>query len=113
MPCCRVAQSAFLSALLASLLAAGCSAGYRSEEDSRDLRRDLDDRTIESRVRIALGRDPETAEERIEIGCRDGVVTLRGTVSRDAAADRATSTAAGVEGVRRVVDRITRPSASD
>jgi len=98
-------------ALLALL--AGCSAGYRTREDSQDLRRDLDDRTIESRVRIALGRDPETADEAIEVSCRDGVATLSGSVSRAAAADRARSIAAGVEGVRRVVDAVTRPSASD
>ena len=99
-------------ALLLFALLAGCSAGYRSEEDSRYLRKDLDDRTIESRVRIALGRDPETADEPIEVYCEDGVVYLRGSVARAAAADRATSIAKGVEAVRKVVDRITRPSAS-
>ena len=92
---------------------AGCSAGYRSEEDSKDLRRDLDDRTIESRVRIALGRDPETADEPIEVYCDDGVVYLRGSVHRAAAADRAASMALSIEGVRKVVERITRRGASE
>ena len=90
----------------------GCSTGYRSPEDSKDLRRDLDDRTIESRVRIALGENPETADELIEVYCADAVIYLRGSVSRAAAADRAKSIAAGVDGVRKVVDRVNRPSAN-
>ncbi|MHC4938227.1 MAG: BON domain-containing protein [Planctomycetota bacterium] len=97
--------------LLGALLV-GCSAGYRDEDDSRDLRRDLDDRTLASHVRIAIGRDPETAEEAIEVYCDDGVVYLRGSVRRSAAADRAASIAAGIDGARKVVDRITRPSAN-
>ena len=90
-----------------------CSTGYRSPEDSKDLRRDLDDRTIEIRVRIALGKDPETADEPIEVYCADAVVYLRGSVARAPAADRARSIAGGVEGARKVVDRISRPSASE
>lgn len=100
-------------ALVFIALLVGCSAGYRSEEDSEDLRRDLDDRTIESRVRIALGRDPETADEQIEVYCDDGVVYLRGSVRRAAAAERAASISHGIEGVRKVVERITRPGASE
>jgi osmotically-inducible protein OsmY len=96
----------------ALMLLAACSAGYRTAEDSQELRRDLDDRTIESRVRIALGRDPETADEAIEVYCQEGIVYLRGSVRRAAAADRATSIAASVEGVVRVIERITRPSAN-
>ena len=62
--------------------------------------------------RIALGRDPETAEEAIEVYCDEGVVYLRGSVRRAAAADRAASIAASIDGARKVVDRITRPSAN-
>jgi len=97
----------------AILALAACSAGYRTEEDSQELRERLDDRTIESRVRIALGRDPETAGESIEVFCHGGVVYLRGSVVRPAAAYRAVSVASGVEGVRRVVDGISGPSSSE
>ena len=90
------------------LVLAACSTGYRTSESSEDLRRDLDDRTIESHVRIALGEDPETSDENIEVYCKDGVVYLRGSIRREAAASRAESIALGVEGVRKVVDSLNR-----
>ena len=81
---------------------AACS-GYRTEKDSKELRRDLDDRTIESRVRVALAGDPETAEEEILVSCSEGTVYLRGTLAREAAGKRAKVVALGVEGVREVI----------
>lgn len=109
-----------LALLLVALSATACSSGYRSGEDSKDLRRDLDDRTIESRVRVTIGTDEQTANEKIEIECVDGVVYLRGTVRAPAAARRAVKLAAGVDGVRRVIEQTrtvpeapTVPSASE
>jgi len=97
--------------LLAGLVSAGlvlagllpACTGYRDEHDSEELRRDIDDRTLESRVRLALASDPETGEERIQVSCREGVVYLRGTVNREGAGNRAETVAKGVEGVRKVI----------
>ncbi|MEM8883445.1 MAG: BON domain-containing protein [Planctomycetota bacterium] len=94
------------------LLLVGCASGYRTEEDSKELRRELDDSTIESRVRMALASDPETTDEPLEVTVVDGVVHLRGAVSRDPAAARAITLAREVDGVAKVADRITRPGAS-
>ncbi len=98
--------------VFAGLLAA-CT-GYRDEHDSEELRRDIDDRTLESRVRLALASDPETGEERIQVSCRDGVVYLRGTLIREGAGNRAETVAKGVEGVRKVIATLSQsPSASE
>jgi len=98
--------------LLLGVLAA-CT-GYRDEHDSEELRRDIDDRTIESRVRLALAADPETGGEGIEVSCREGVVYLRGTLIREGAGDRAETVAKGVEGVRKVIASLNfAPSSSE
>ena len=88
--------------LLPALLVA-CSSGYRTQDESADLRRDLDDRTIESEVRAALGSNELTWDQKIEVESDEGVVTLTGTVTRDAAARRAADLASRIEGVRRVI----------
>ena len=98
--------------LLKGLLVA-CT-GYRNEHDSKDLRRDIDDRTIASRVRLALASDPETGGEPIEVSCRAGVIFLGGTLNRAGAGDRAEAVAKGVEGVRKVIATLSSaPSASE
>ena len=94
------------AALLVLLAAAACSTGYRTPEESEPLRTDLDDRTIESRVRVALSKDELTRSEAIAIQCIDGAVYLRGDQSASSeVAARAKSLALGVEGVRRVIVR--------
>ncbi|MHC4953100.1 MAG: BON domain-containing protein [Planctomycetota bacterium] len=90
-----------------------CSTGYRTPEDSEKLRGDLDDRTLESRVRIALASAPETRDEKIEVGCMDGTVYLRGLVRDPATKKRAHAIAAQVEGVRKVVDMFSDRPATD
>jgi len=92
--------------LLAALTMASCATGYRSEEDSKKLRSDIDDRTIESHVRVALAADDATRGQPIEVSCLDGVVYLRGPLpAKSDAAEQAEALALGVEGVRRVVTR--------
>jgi len=98
-----VARGTLVAALL---LAAGCSTGYRTEEESKELRAAIDDRTIESHIRVAFAADPTTRAVPIEIACVAGTVHLSGTVAPDStAAARAKALALGVEGVRRVVVR--------
>jgi len=88
----------------AALIAVACSTGYRTEEDSKKLRAEIDDRTIESRIRVALAAEPTTRDEVIEVSCAEGTVYLRGAIPVDStAAVRARSLALGVEGVNKVV----------
>ena len=56
------------------------------------------DRTLASRVQVALATHPETRKYRITVDAQDGVVTLEGT----AALDEAVEVTRGVEGVRDV-----------
>ena len=94
-------------ALFPLLLAACAPSGYREPEDSAELERDISDRNLESRVRIALSRDPQTAPyDSIEVRSEGGVVTLDGRVAREAARARAVQVARECDGVVDVVDRL-------
>ena len=56
------------------LLAACKGPGYRNPSDSEDLRLEIEDENTASRVRIALGQDPETAPYgSIRVRCVEGV----------------------------------------
>lgn len=99
--------------LLPFLLALACSGGYRTPEDSAPMQRRIGDRNVETRVRVALARDPETAPyDAILVRCEDGVVTLEGSVDRPEVKRRAVAVAGACEGVERVDDLIV-PTARD
>ncbi len=92
-------------ALLPLLLAACAPNGYREPQDSAELERDIADRNIESRVRIALSRDPQTAPyDSIRVRSEGGVVALDGKVAREAARARAVQVARECDGVVDVID---------
>ncbi len=95
-------------ALLALCGSAACTApGYRDPEEAAANRRGLSDRTVETRVRVVLGEDSETAPfDSIRVRCTDGVVTLSGTVDRSGVRRRAQDLAAGCEGVVQVINEI-------
>ena len=95
-----------------ALAAAACT-GYRTREDSRKLRGDLDDGTLASRVRVALASAPETRDEAIEVSCRAGTIYLRGTVRSNAARAHARALATEIEGVRDVVETFSVRPATD
>ncbi len=99
-------------ALLPVLLAACAPRGYREPGDSAALERDISDRNIETRVRMALAKDPQTAPyDSIRVQCAGGIVTLEGAVGRVEARTRAVHIARECEGVIEVVDRLS-PTAS-
>ena len=56
------------------------------------------DRSLASRVQVALATHPETRKYRITVEAKAGVVTLEGTAVMDEAVD----VARGVDGVREV-----------
>ncbi len=89
------------------VLLAACGARYRAPAESEPMRLDIEDRNTESRVRMALARDPETAAyPGIRVRCRSGIVTLEGEVDRLAAKRRAALLARACEGVKGVEDLI-------
>ncbi len=89
------------------LLAACAPRGYREPEDSAALERDISDRNIETRVRMALAKDPQTAPyDTIRVRCKNGIVTLEGAVDRAEVRDRAAHVARGCDGVRGVLNRM-------
>ncbi len=99
---------------LALLLAACTGPGYRDPGDSEPLRKEIEDKNIATRVRIALGEDPRTAlYDSIHVECVDGTVTLEGAVKSAGVKRRAVEVAQACKGVRSVRDRISVPSASD
>ncbi len=94
------------SLLLALLLLPACR-GYRDPGDSVELRRAIDDSNASTRVRIALGEDPQTAPyATIRVSCEAGVLTLEGAVDRAAVRDRAGDLASVDPAVRKVRNRI-------
>lgn len=98
-------------ALLPLLLAACAPRGYRDPQDSEAMERDIADRNIETRVRMALAKDPETAPYgSIRVQCSGGVVALEGVVAREAARVRAVHVARECAGVVAVVDRLSPTS---
>jgi osmotically-inducible protein OsmY len=93
--------------LLPALLLAACR-GYRDPSDSTGLKNAIDDSNAATRVRIALGEDPQTAPyATIRVSCEKGVLTLEGSVDRAAVRDRAGELASVDGAVRRVRNRIT------
>jgi osmotically-inducible protein OsmY len=89
------------------LLAAACSRGYRDPGDSAELERAIDDKNLATRVRVALGEDPQTAPyDMIVVSCEEGVVTLAGPVDRAQVKRRAAEVAQTVGGVVRVENEI-------
>jgi osmotically-inducible protein OsmY len=91
--------------LLATL--AACR-GYRDPGDSEELRVEIEDSNVATRVRIALGEDRDTAPwDGVRVSCREGVVTLEGAVGDQAVRRRVVEVAESCEGVRLVRDRLT------
>jgi osmotically-inducible protein OsmY len=66
-----------------------------------------EDSELARRIGHRLEADPALEKEDLHVQVRRGVVTLKGEVADIQTLDRAVQTAAGVEGVRRVVSKLT------
>lgn len=66
----------------------------------------VDDAAIATRVKAALAQDAQVPANDVVVEVRDGNVQLGGFVKTDAARQRATEIASGVEGVRNVDNRV-------
>lgn len=67
----------------------------------------LDDAGITAKVSAGLAQDPDLSAIKIDVDTRAGVVTLNGPVKSEAARERATQIAQGVQGVNSVVNNLT------
>ena len=92
-----------LALSLGFLLAGPALAGAPAEAQQSAKRSDL---TIESDVLKALASYPDIGSEQITARTEDGVVTLEGSASSETARGQAQVVAAGVDGVRSVVNRV-------
>ena len=91
-----------LGAVLASLIliAAGCNRGPRP------------DAQIATDVQNKINSDSGVPDKQVTINANNGVVTLSGSVSSDAARNAAANDAAQVEGVKTVVNNLEVGTAS-
>jgi hyperosmotically inducible periplasmic protein len=69
--------------------------------------RSIDDGTITVKVKTAMLTDPALKAMQINVGTKDGVVTLVGAVDSQAVKDRATQVTEGVSGVKSVDNNLT------
>jgi len=58
-------------------------------------------------VRLKLASDPDVKGGALQVDCKQGIVTLGGTLDTQAKKDRATRLAKKVKGVKQVVNNIT------
>lgn len=68
--------------------------------------RSIEDAALTAKVKAALIAEPTIKAMAIDVDSKDGVVTLFGTVDNLATRDKATQAAAGVEGVKSVLNNL-------
>jgi hyperosmotically inducible protein len=68
------------------------------------------DAAVTAKVKTALLADPDVKALQIDVDTRDGVVTLRGSVSPPTNVERAVAIAKGVNGVKSVDNKLTAKS---
>ena len=66
----------------------------------------MDDAALTAKVKAAILAEPGLRSLQIDVDTKDAVVTLTGTVASPPLKDRAKAVAAGVNGVRSVVDNL-------
>jgi hyperosmotically inducible protein len=93
-------------AISSAACVAGRNAGRAASEAASSAGQKIDDTSINFAVKGALKNDPAVNASDLEVETKNGVVTLKGTVPTQAAANRAAELAAKAEGVTRVVNEI-------
>ena len=82
-------------------------AGDAAETSAAAAEARLEDGAVTAAVKTKLLADPTVSGMRIDVDTRDGVVTLTGTVTTEAARARANELARTTDGALRVDDRLT------
>jgi osmotically-inducible protein OsmY len=65
------------------------------------------DDKIHDQVMMKLAGDPDVKGNNFDVDVKDGVVTLRGTVSKEKFRQKATRLTSKIKGVKRVVNELT------
>jgi hypothetical protein len=91
-------------------IAGGFGSGEIREDSARGVVNDVSaDEGLEDLVHRELRLDASTADLRLKVGVRDGVVLLEGDVPDETDAENALAVAGRVPGVVDVIDQLTRP----
>lgn len=78
------------------------SASEGAHDTGKDARAALSDAAITASIKTDILKDPDLSVLKVDVDTKDGVVTLNGLASTDAARDRAAKIAQGTKGVREV-----------
>lgn len=85
---------------------AGAEAGYVATQDDRKAGETVSDQWIFTKVKAELIATSGVSSGRITIKVRRGVVALQGVLSSAEEKSKALAAARGVEGVKKVVDKL-------
>ena len=80
--------------------------GYIAAQDDRTAGETVSDQLVFTKVKTALATASNIRSGNIEVIVRRGVVTLKGVLSSQDEKRRAIATAKGVDGVKRLVDKL-------
>lgn len=89
-----------------ALVGAGAAGGYKVATDERGAGRVWDDATITTRVKNALGENPEVKARKIDVDTVEGAVILTGVVETEEEVQKAVEVAQGVPGVKEVKNNL-------
>ena len=101
-----VSETAATTGVDRDAAAVGESAGRKTAEAAGKAGAVVTDAALTSAVKSKLLADPDVSGLKIDVDTSNGVVTLNGTVSSRAEADRAMMLARNTEGVKSVVNRL-------
>ncbi len=96
-----------LSACAPILLAGGAATGYYIGKDQRSFQQIASDATITASINAKYIKDSAVSAININVDTRDGIVTLYGSVPTDVVEERAVKLASEVEGVKKIISKIT------
>jgi len=99
-----IASIVCIGALPLSCVLTGCSTGSRYEQSTGEY---IDDHTLSSRVKTALGEDNQYKYNDVKVDTFKGVVQLNGFVNTKDQKNRAGLLASKVDGVKDVQNNVT------
>jgi len=80
--------------------------GYIAAQDDRTAGETVGDQLLFTKIKTSLATASNIHSGNIEVTVRKGVVTLRGVLPSQDEKSRAISTVKGLEGVKRIVDKL-------
>jgi hyperosmotically inducible protein len=87
---------------------AGAEIGERAGEAAETARRALADGSLTAKIKAKMGLDDTVKALNLDVDTVNGVVTVKGVVRSEAERERALQLARETDGVKQVVDQLTR-----